>query len=363
MVNPVPGRPVTTPYGRAGNWSGGRHGGADWAAPTGTPVVAAWSGTVTGASWGSAFGTQVVVDQDPLPDGSPGLWAVYAHLSESAVRPGQRIKAGQRIGAVGATGNATGPHLHYEVQRAAGWRSGNHADPAPWLAAGTAPAPRPPQQPDDRDEEEDGTMFIIRKKGGAAYLVVGATRAHGIHDAEDIRAFAKAGVPVVDLTDKTFESIRCETVLGPHPGRRAVPAAAALPLVRGPAAHPFAVPLVAVGRGERGPAPPALHGPVVRPAPRAAAQLLPLAGAETAPHPVQPRVLQRVTQAFLPHRAAPAHRHRGRRRVPAGEEQFRVVRGARRTRHPRGHGSHSRRGWHSPVECTVSQSMMDTSAP
>jgi len=135
MVNPVPGRGITTPYGKPGNWSGGRHGGADWAAPTGTTVVAAWSGTVTGASWGSSYGTQVVIDQDRLPNGSAGLWAVYAHLSRKSVSPGQRVTAGQKIGEVGSTGNATGPHLHYEVQRAANWRSGNHVNPQPWIDA------------------------------------------------------------------------------------------------------------------------------------------------------------------------------------------------------------------------------------
>ena len=150
MVNPVPGRTITTPYGKKGGWSGGRHGGADWAAPTGTPVVAAWSGTVTDRTWGSAYGTHIVVNQDRLPDGSPGLWGLYAHLSQSLVRPGQRVEAGQRIGLVGSTGNSTGPHLHYEVQRAAGWRSGNHVDPAPWIGAagGAAPSPQPGEDDD-----------------------------------------------------------------------------------------------------------------------------------------------------------------------------------------------------------------------
>ena len=163
MVNPVPGHRITTPYGRAGNWSGGKHGGADWAAPTGTPVVAAWSGTVTDRTWGSAYGNHIVVNQDRLPDGSPGLWGLYAHLSQVLVRPGQRIAAGQRIGLVGSTGNSTGPHLHYEVQGGAGWKSGNHVNPAPWVSATTTGAPAPqPGKDTDMTPEQAKTLGEIK---------------------------------------------------------------------------------------------------------------------------------------------------------------------------------------------------------
>lgn len=143
-MNPCPAGVFGTPYGACCDcperpkhyWSGHRHGGVDIEADTGTPVVAAWGGTVTGASWGSAFGTQVVIDQDPLPDGAPGLWAVYAHLSSRAVGPGYRVEPGAPIGAVGATGNVTGPHLHYEVRTAPAYSAGVHTDPRPWLEAG-----------------------------------------------------------------------------------------------------------------------------------------------------------------------------------------------------------------------------------
>jgi hypothetical protein len=99
-----------------------------------------WGGTVTGANWGSAYGNHVVIDHDRLPDGRPGLWAVYAHLARVDVRAGQRVEAGQRIGVVGSTGNATGPHLHAEVQRAASWASGNHVNPQSWIDAQKGPA-------------------------------------------------------------------------------------------------------------------------------------------------------------------------------------------------------------------------------
>lgn len=129
-------RPVSCPYGRRGTaWSTGEHGGIDYATPVGEPVRAMWGGTVTGAAWGSAYGRHVVVDQDRLPDGRPGLWAVYAHLSRVDVTPGQRVEAGAVLGRTGATGNVSGPHLHVEVQRAAQWRRGNYTDPQPWLDA------------------------------------------------------------------------------------------------------------------------------------------------------------------------------------------------------------------------------------
>lgn len=137
-------RPITTPYGKPGSWSGGKHGGADFGTPTGDPVYAMWGGkvigvrsgsAVSGTTWGSAYGTQIVIDQDRLPNGNPGLWVVYAHLSKASVKVGDRVKPGQRIGSSGNTGNSTGPHLHVEVQRAKTWRSGNHVNPQPWIDA------------------------------------------------------------------------------------------------------------------------------------------------------------------------------------------------------------------------------------
>lgn len=137
-MRPAPGgRPITCPYGQEGGaWATGEHGGVDYGCPTGDPVYAMWDGTVTANTWGSAYGTQLVIDHDKLPDGSPGLWAVYAHLSGRDVAAGERVQAGQRIGTSGASGNVSGPHLHVEVQRAAHWQQGNYVNPQPWIDAG-----------------------------------------------------------------------------------------------------------------------------------------------------------------------------------------------------------------------------------
>ena len=142
MTNPVPGYKITTPYGKTGSaWSCGKHDGADWAAPAGTDVVAMWAGTVVEAaypcSFGSAFGRAVVIDHDKLPDGSPGYWGLYAHLSAECVSVGQRVEAGQTIGDVGTTGNSTGNHLHAGIYKEPHWSSCGGINPQPWIEAET----------------------------------------------------------------------------------------------------------------------------------------------------------------------------------------------------------------------------------
>ena len=129
-VNPVPGYEVTTGHGQSGSmWSTGTHTGVDYAAPTGTEVVAAASGTVVEVSSGGSYGNRIVVQHDD------GIQTSYSHLSSTNVSVGQEVTAGQHIGAVGSTGNSSGPHLHFEVaQGGDGWSSGHFLDPPAWLA-------------------------------------------------------------------------------------------------------------------------------------------------------------------------------------------------------------------------------------
>jgi len=141
VTNPCPGHDISTPYGKEGSaWGCGWHDGADFAAPSGTDVVAAWGGTVVEAayptSFGAAFGRAVVIDHDKLPDGSPGLWGLYAHLSAENVSVGQRVEAGQKIGDVGTTGNSSGNHLHFGIYAQPSWCSGCGKNPQPWIEAG-----------------------------------------------------------------------------------------------------------------------------------------------------------------------------------------------------------------------------------
>ena len=86
------------------------HHGVDYAAPTGTAVRSVGEGTVEFAGWQNGYGNMVQIQH------AKERSTVYAHLSRMDVRKGQRIEQGQRIGAVGATGWATGPHLHFEFR-------------------------------------------------------------------------------------------------------------------------------------------------------------------------------------------------------------------------------------------------------
>jgi murein DD-endopeptidase MepM/ murein hydrolase activator NlpD len=87
------------------------HSGADFAAPMGTPVRAAYAGRVLITGWYGGYGKVVVIDH------GDGMSTLYGHLSKVLVGPGQRVAAGHLIGRVGSTGYSTGPHLHYELRR------------------------------------------------------------------------------------------------------------------------------------------------------------------------------------------------------------------------------------------------------
>ncbi|MDP4119844.1 MAG: peptidoglycan DD-metalloendopeptidase family protein [Bacillota bacterium] len=108
-------------------WGDGRsHKGIDIAGPYGAKIVAAASGTVivcdSTDSWGDGWGYHVMIDH------GGGYATQYAHFSYVAVTNGEHVDAGQYIGNEGETGDATGPHLHFEC-----WFNGTRYDPAPSL--------------------------------------------------------------------------------------------------------------------------------------------------------------------------------------------------------------------------------------
>nr|MBP6615895.1 M23 family metallopeptidase [Aquabacterium sp.] len=86
------------------------HLGVDFGAPTGTPVRSVGDGVVTFSGWQKGYGNVVQVEH------SGGRSTLYAHLSRIDARRGAKIEQGQLVGAVGATGWATGPHLHFEFK-------------------------------------------------------------------------------------------------------------------------------------------------------------------------------------------------------------------------------------------------------
>ncbi len=96
-----------------------RHLGVDYAAPTGTEVRSVGRGVVSYAGWKNGYGKVVIIRHNG------GKETLYAHLSRIQVRKGQRIEREQNIGAVGSTGWATGPHLHFEFRV-----NGQHKNPA-----------------------------------------------------------------------------------------------------------------------------------------------------------------------------------------------------------------------------------------
>lgn len=87
------------------------HGGVDFGAAWGSPIVAAADGQVVGAGWAGGYGRQVRIAH------GGGLATSYSHMSQIVAEPGSFVRAGQLIGYVGSSGLSTGPHLHYEVLR------------------------------------------------------------------------------------------------------------------------------------------------------------------------------------------------------------------------------------------------------
>jgi murein DD-endopeptidase MepM/ murein hydrolase activator NlpD len=119
LTRPLPGA-ITSPFGvpRQGH----THAGADLQGAEGDPIAAANAGTVSALTTGGDCGNRLDVDQ------GTGLVTRYCHLSSFAVKQGDKVTAGQTIGRVGHTGNAQGPHLHFEVRI-----NGTAVDPAPFI--------------------------------------------------------------------------------------------------------------------------------------------------------------------------------------------------------------------------------------
>jgi murein DD-endopeptidase MepM/ murein hydrolase activator NlpD len=115
--------PVSSPFGlRFLGWSPDFHHGVDLAVPVGTAVTAMKKGKVAFAGEMSGYGLVVILQH------GPHLRTVYGHLSEIMVRQGDEVGGGQVIAKSGQSGNASGAHLHFEIQR---W--GQDEDPIPLL--------------------------------------------------------------------------------------------------------------------------------------------------------------------------------------------------------------------------------------
>ena len=114
MKTPINGARLSSAFGMRMHPIDGynkMHRGTDFAAPTGTPIMASGDGVIKKAGWCGGGGNCVVIKHNST------YQTVYAHMSKFArgIKKGVRIKQGQTIGYVGSTGKSTGPHLHYEV--------------------------------------------------------------------------------------------------------------------------------------------------------------------------------------------------------------------------------------------------------
>jgi murein DD-endopeptidase MepM/ murein hydrolase activator NlpD len=123
VVLPTTGYRLTAHFGQAGGRWARNHTGLDFAAPLGTPVRSVLAGEVIQAAYEGAYGRQVKVRH------ADGTVTSYSHMSEFAVSVGDTVAAGDKVGAIGVTGNTTGPHLHFEVLLG----GDNQVDPEPWL--------------------------------------------------------------------------------------------------------------------------------------------------------------------------------------------------------------------------------------
>jgi murein DD-endopeptidase MepM/ murein hydrolase activator NlpD len=108
--SPVPGKVVTYPYGvKNSNYAAGYHTGEDYATPVGTDAVAVRAGKIVWSNDnGGAYGKWMGLEADN------GRTYVYCHLSKRLLSTGTTVTATQKIAETGATGNVTGPHLHFE---------------------------------------------------------------------------------------------------------------------------------------------------------------------------------------------------------------------------------------------------------
>jgi len=116
MKTPINGARLSSAFGMRKHPIDGynkMHRGTDFAAPTGTPIMASGNGTITRARWCGGGGNCIKIKHNSTYE------TVYAHMKSfgRGIREGIRVKQGQIIGYVGSTGNSTGPHLHYEVIR------------------------------------------------------------------------------------------------------------------------------------------------------------------------------------------------------------------------------------------------------
>ncbi|MFD9394380.1 peptidoglycan DD-metalloendopeptidase family protein [Streptomyces sp. NPDC060000] len=189
-------------------WSLGYHTGLDLVATSGTPIYAPADGKVVHAGPGGSYGNETEIQH------ADGVITLYAHQTSIKVSVGQTVKRGQQIGTVGATGNVTGPHLHWEVRMpgvdnpfVAGQDAGpGMVDPQEWMKGRITASPDYGTVPGSTDEGQDQGKdaqyaACAQENGSAAVAPDGAGASGVIPDSDDpvIRAvlgWAQRGIGV-----------------------------------------------------------------------------------------------------------------------------------------------------------------------
>lgn len=120
-VVPVQGN-ISSRYGARESIRDHTHQGLDIAAVTGTPIKAAADGVITYSGTMGGYGNLIIIDH------GNGITTYYGHCSKLYKKKGTKVTAGDRIAAVGSTGNSTGPHLHFEIRK-----NGVYVNPAKYL--------------------------------------------------------------------------------------------------------------------------------------------------------------------------------------------------------------------------------------
>jgi len=105
------GHRMSCPFGKSGAWQCGWHTGVDYVGTGSKKIYAISAGTVTFVGWSSSYGNYIRINHDD------GYLSLYAHLSSNTVHKGQRVTTNTQIGVEGATGNASGSHLHLELHK------------------------------------------------------------------------------------------------------------------------------------------------------------------------------------------------------------------------------------------------------
>lgn len=176
LAHPLPGYTITTPFN---GYPG--HRGADFAAPTGTPILASHDGRVRMAGWvGGAFekGGNLVY----LTAHDNSYETSYQHMvSAPIVSVGQNVSKGQVLGYVGSTGYSFGPHLHFELWLGGpAWSSGSRAvDPAPHIDQ-IQPTPESLQESNDMKVITGGTVALIGEYETSVYTSMAGAQGFSI---------------------------------------------------------------------------------------------------------------------------------------------------------------------------------------